>query len=106
MSSAEHVARADRRYRVAREVFQLVTLLAVLASLALLLAGERAATEARDRLLDCTTPEGECYREGQARTGRAVGSINEATVAAAYCARLDASSVAVIRACVERELAR
>lgn len=96
----------DRRYRIVRELFQLLTLIAVFTSLALLLAGERAATEARDRLLDCTTPEGQCYRESHQRTSRLVATINDASTAAAYCAQRDSTSVAVVRACVERELGR
>jgi hypothetical protein len=36
---------------------------------------------------DCTDPKGKCAQRGQQQTGKAVGSINDVTVAAAWCSR-------------------
>jgi hypothetical protein len=41
-----------------------------------------------ERLADCTTPTGKCYRQGQARTGSAVADILKASVYMAECSRL------------------
>lgn len=42
--------------------------------------------EASERILDCTDPEGQCYRDSQERTASAVGDINRVIVLAAACA--------------------
>jgi hypothetical protein len=57
------------------------------------------------RLEDCTTPSGACYQESNARTGEAIGSINQITIIAAACA--DQQGVATendIRKCIEQAL--
>lgn len=41
--------------------------------------------KASDRILDCTDPNGQCYRDSQARTAQAVGDINRVIVLAAAC---------------------
>jgi hypothetical protein len=49
------------------------------------------AMQVRDtnaRVADCTTAGGACYREGQRRTGAAVGDITRASVYVAECARI------------------
>ena len=38
-----------------------------------------------DRILDCTSPDGQCYKDGQERTAKAVGDINRVIVLAAAC---------------------
>lgn len=38
-----------------------------------------------DRILDCTSPEGQCFKDGQKRTANAVGDINRVIVLAAAC---------------------
>lgn len=40
---------------------------------------------ASDRILDCTDPDGQCYKDSQARTAKAVGDINRVIVLAAAC---------------------
>jgi hypothetical protein len=59
-------------------------------------------------MLDCTQPTGKCFKDGQARTGVAIQNINEVTIAASYCAKTvpQDSSIAVLRNCIERELAK
>lgn len=39
-------------------------------------------------MVDCTTPGGSCYKEGEVRTGKAIGDIIRAEVFMAECARL------------------
>lgn len=67
---------------------------------------ERAATAAEDSLdaiMDCTTPEGDCYRRSQDSTGDAVGGINVYAVYAAACAdRPDTQTVTEIEKCILR----
>lgn len=46
--------------------------------------GQRLLTSA-DRILDCTNPEGQCYKDSQKRTAQAVGDINRVIVLAAAC---------------------
>jgi predicted metalloprotease len=41
-----------------------------------------------DKVLDCTDPEGECYREGQERTKQVVADIGKVSAYAAACADL------------------
>lgn len=40
---------------------------------------------ASDRIIDCTEPTGDCYKDGQRRTAQAVGNINRVIVLAAAC---------------------
>lgn len=60
---------------------------------------------------DCTQPTGECYKDGQRRTTKAVGDINRVVIAAAACAAdVDPSApigkrIATITACVSDRLA-
>lgn len=46
----------------------------------------RKLVASADRILDCTEPEGECFKQGQERTAKAVGDINRVIVLAAACA--------------------
>ena len=39
-----------------------------------------------ERVLDCTSPEGQCFKDGQKRTASAVGDINRVVILAAACA--------------------
>jgi hypothetical protein len=57
-------------------------------------------------VLDCTRPSGQCFEDGQRRTGTAVGNINEVTIAASFCAKTlpTATTVAALRQCIEKEL--
>ena len=38
-----------------------------------------------DRILDCTDPNGQCFKDSQERTAKAVGDINKVIVLAAAC---------------------
>jgi hypothetical protein len=69
----------------------------------------QGSENARNLIIDCVTPTGKCFREGQARTGAAIQSINQVSILAAACApdyvtlplaqRTDA-----IKACIVRGL--
>lgn len=58
-------------------------------------------------LIDCTDPKGQCYQEGQRRTGEAVGNINEVIIAAVYCADTmpNTATLEELEGCVKRILA-
>lgn len=65
--------------------------------------------QARAELLDCTTPGGECYEQGQKTTGDAVTNIVDisrlASIAAAYCTDQSGSqSLKEIQTCTEQVL--
>lgn len=52
----------------------------------------RKLVASADRILDCTSPEGDCYKRSQQRTGDAVSALNSATariVAAALSCQAD-----------------
>jgi len=56
-------------------------------------------------LLDCTNPKGKCYKEGNARSAQAIGSINRVSIYAAYCAKIPANVTAKqIETCINAEL--
>jgi hypothetical protein len=87
--------KADMRARI-RKQHSIVVALAVLAVVMILgiilsVQTNRIAGDARttnERMADCTTPGGGCYREGQRRTGEAVGDILKASIYMAECSRL------------------
>ena len=59
-----------------------------------------------ETIRSCTDPAGECYKQGQERTGAAVASINEVIIYAAACAdQPGVDSVPKIRNCVRALLA-
>lgn len=71
---------------------------------------------ARKELLDCTTPGGECYREGNQRTADAIAQLIEANtlsevatrrvvvIAAACAATLENPTTARVEQCVNAQL--
>ena len=107
------------RAKAARYAFLMlvgITLAAMLALLVLSVARTATAVDRieelaelnrrnGDRVIDCTTPKGQCFEESQRRTGAAVGTINEITVLAAYCAH-EHESEPEIRTCIEDNLDR
>jgi hypothetical protein len=44
------------------------------------------AAEARTQIRDCIEPSGQCYKDGQTRTVKAIGTIQEGIALAAACA--------------------
>jgi hypothetical protein len=70
---------------------------------ALLLAGVMwvglANRQTVDTIVGCTTPGGECYDRGQARTGEIVQRIVDAQIATVEC-----RNEVDVRACVEQKL--
>jgi hypothetical protein len=73
--------------------------LAVLAFVALFVVGLAAigwqnnqvineVQRANNRLVDCTTPGGVCYGQGQARTGAAIAALTRVSIYVSQCGRL------------------
>jgi hypothetical protein len=59
-----------------------------------------------ETIKSCTDPAGQCFKDGQARTGEAVASINEVIIYAAACAdRPGVDSPPEIRNCIRDLLA-
>jgi hypothetical protein len=95
-------------------------ILMVALCLGILVYNALQAAASRQRLMDCTTPGGKCYAEGQARTAEAVKSLITAgatdeiatrrtVVLAAACAagiaqRGQPVTVESVEQCVNREL--
>lgn len=90
---------------IASLIFNAVMLPAVLAQSEQLVRIASSNEALNRRMLDCTQPTGTCYREGQSRTGAAIATINEVTVAAAFCAKTlpPSASLAALRECIQRQ---
>lgn len=57
-------------------MFKFLVVVFFVVSMVLLLQNAKNGADARNRLLDCTTPEGTCFNEGQQRTAEAVKGID------------------------------
>lgn len=110
------VERSDKRRRkengyiiaVAGALILPILLLLVVAWQQLNIArdAKAAAVEGRrlaDRIEDCTTPTGQCYRDGSKRTGGAVLNLAKINLVIAACQRATATEPALI-ACVNTRL--
>lgn len=86
-----HAAERARRNMALVNLGVLVALLLLVGvSLFLTAQNNQLAHRVQDtnaRIADCTSPAGVCYRDGQARTGQAVGALERAEVYVAECAR-------------------
>jgi len=82
VTATEREATARKRFRWSMLALGVATLLALAGIFVLLVSAQHS----RNQLADCIQPTGRCFQEGQARTGKAVGSINQITVLAAACA--------------------
>lgn len=56
-----------------------------------------------DRILDCTDPNGDCFKQSQARTADVVAALNLGALYGAYCVQQNPdASIPQIKACVKR----
>lgn len=97
-------------------VFQATIALAVAVMLSIQTYNAITLLDTRGRLLDCTTPEGECYKDGERRTQRAVQHLIESNsldevatrrivILAAACASNGLNNTYVeVQRCVDRQL--
>ena len=70
------------------------------------LKAARAARRGTHLIRDCVTPQGKCYQRGKHQTGAAVNRLTEVVIYAASCAsELAPATPAVVRRCIEDELA-
>jgi hypothetical protein len=53
-----------------------------------------------ERVLDCTSPNGKCFKRGQAATAAAVGDITQVVILAAACSGVTPGDVDAITRCV------
>lgn len=65
------IAQAEK-VKTLQVLLQIVAALGVVVILIYVILGYQIGAQQRDRLLDCTTPAGECYKEGQKRTAEAI----------------------------------
>lgn len=60
------------------------------------------------RIVSCTEPTGQCFKDGQARTGEAVASINQVVIYAVACSKVIPNqgdrTFTEIQTCVEARL--
>lgn len=81
-----------------------------LVTMALLLVLSYQGNDQRNRLVDCTTPSGECYKAGQQRTAQAIQMLiadnqltREMVIVAVACAQDPANDTqAEIKACIDK----
>ncbi len=107
VTATEREATARKRFYWSMLALGLLTLLALTGIFSALVSAQRS----RNQLADCIQPTGRCFREGQARTGAAVASLNQVTVLAAVCApdyaRLPLPArTKAIEACIVAQLPR
>lgn len=105
-SSLEGLRRNSRTDRIIIITMSIVVIV-VLVMLVILGFGEYRAAQQRELILSCTTPTGQCYKEGQARTAGAVKSIvdaNAAVAAATAACSESHNGYVAIRACIDRTL--
>jgi hypothetical protein len=59
------------------------------------------------RLVDCTTPGGQCYASSQKQQSGAVQVLNRVTIWAAWCAKTSSPDATIdqLKACIERGVA-
>lgn len=82
-----------------------------LMTMALLLFMSYQGNDQRNRLVDCTTPSGQCYKEGQQRTAQAIQFLiadnqltREMIVKAVACAQDPVNDTqAEIKACINKK---
>jgi hypothetical protein len=74
------VQKQRARYVVIQRSLVVIGTVVLLVAFALLVFTSVQGYYARQELIDCTTPEGECYQEGQKETGKAVDAIVRETI--------------------------
>lgn len=114
------LVRKRGQFIFARNAFYILLGFIVAISLGIQTYNAVQGTRARNELLDCTTPEGQCYKESQKRTGEVVGQIvaqtlegtgaqsldtQKVVVEAAYCAAsVDEVTEPLMKACLDERL--
>ncbi len=69
-------------------------------------ANVRKVTEISERIADCTTEGGTCYKQGQARTAGVLAEVVRAQIAVEWCGRdPQVGSRAELEACVAKAMA-
>lgn len=112
----EELVQAEQKHRIryekAKMTLIVVSTLTSVVTVGMLLGGmanlQDIATDTNqsaELLVDCTTPAGQCYQNGDRRSGAAVQTINRVSVLAAYCSKKPENvSVAQIEDCIKKEL--
>lgn len=103
-----------RRFDIAKMAFIVTGTVTSMVIVGILLAGmarlEAITTSTNSNsqlLIDCTSPTGKCYQDGQRRTGSAIGTINQVSIYAAYCSKIPSNTtVKQIETCINKELAK
>lgn len=85
----ERARLARRRFRLTMSAIAGVVLLVVVAIFITVVKINQAlddAAKGRAQIRDCITPQGQCYKDGQKRTGEVLSTVNKIIVLAAACA--------------------
>lgn len=116
LADRPELQKTQQRVKVVGAALQGVLVVLVVLSLIALLYNAYVGAQTREKLLDCTTQEGKCYKEGQQRTGDVIAQLNEANeriaVLTAACTgepaimqETDLSDrIDLLEACMERRL--
>lgn len=90
--------RKRARAEFIRWVFIALWTVLIAATLTAVLFSLQTATEQRDRLIDCTTPQGKCFEENNERTGKVVAAIVDSTIERARPLHVTTRKVAALAA--------
>lgn len=113
MTHLESVVAGKRRlYEVSKMVLIAITCVATILILSLIGVGMNQLSDVSENtnhfarvLVDCTTPNGECYKNANRNQSGAIKNINEVTVLASYCAKQPGNTTEnQIRSCIESRL--
>lgn len=100
--------RMDKQRKYAHLFSQVSNGFKVVGIAALLILGYLQSAEnhmVSERIVDCTSPTGKCFKEGQARTNTAVVQLNTVAKYAAVCADRPGSITAQeMNDCIEEQL--
>ena len=108
---ADKVDRNVKYLSVSRLMFYILTIIAVLLVIVGMFWMLSKVYDIAHSIEDCITPTGNCYKNGDRRSGAAIKTINDnqkqIITVAAYCAKQPGNNTLVqIEACVNKELNR
>lgn len=93
-----------RLNRIAR-VYIVILTLALVAGTAVNLWSTHETNKNTNVIIDCTDPDGRCYKEARAAGKENVKLINEISIAAAYCAKQpENKTIDQVKTCVNKSL--
>lgn len=112
-AEAQSRVEQQERAKLAKRRFRIQIALVIAGFLGLYIRQEytlSASQDTRDQIVDCVVPTGQCYRDGQARTGQFLELLERESIVRAACAPNYTTvqplkrRIAAIDACIQRNL--